>query len=195
LKRSVATGALPYTSLKRGVNETHATMEGQCCNLTSDFLFAEFFATAGGLVFSLRHNPELFLLIINQRIGRHALHQKNVAADGRSCADHGLAAENGRARINYHVVFHGRMTFAAFLDFAVLVLLKAARAEGDAVIELHPRTDLGSFANNNSGAVIDEKMRTDFGARVNVDPSPAVRPLGHDSWNQGQVHCVKNVRH
>ena len=38
-------------------------------------------------------------------------------------------------------------------------------------------------------------MRTDFCARVNVDPSPAVRPLGHDSWNQRQVHCVKNVRH
>src|SRR5204863_7252689 len=159
--------------------------------LPSDFLFAEFFATAGGLVFSLRHNPELFLLIINRRIGRHALHQKNVAADGRSCADHGLAAENGRARINYHVVFHGRMTFAAFLDFAVLVLLKAARAERDAVIKLHPRTDLGSSANNKSGAMIDEKIRTNFTARVNVDPIPTVRSLDLDSWNQRHTHCVK----
>jgi len=105
-------------------------------------------------VFSLRHDPELFLLIIDQRIGRHALHQKNIAADGRSCANHGLAAENGRARINCDIVFHGRVTFAAFLDFAVLVFLKTARAEGDAVIKLYPRTDLRRFANNNSGAVI-----------------------------------------
>jgi hypothetical protein len=35
LKRFYRAGALPYTSLKRGVNETHATMEGQCSNLTS----------------------------------------------------------------------------------------------------------------------------------------------------------------
>src|SRR6266705_5985090 len=106
------------------------------CN--RDKSFAEFFAAAGWFVFSLRHNAELFLLVINQRICRHALHQENVAADCRSCADHGLAAENGRARVNCHVVFHGRVAFAAFFDFAVLVLLKTARAEGDAMIKLYP---------------------------------------------------------
>ena len=87
------------------------------------------------------------------------------------------------------------MTFAAFFDFAVLIFLKTARAESDAVIKLHSRTDLRRFANDHAGPMIDEKVRTDFCARMNVDPGPAVRPLGHDSRNERQIHFIKNMRH
>src|SRR5207244_10954615 len=87
------------------------------------------------------------------------------------------------------------VAFAAFFDFAVLVLLKTARAEGDAMTKLYPFTDLGSFANDNAGAVVDEKVRTDFRAGMNIDPSAAVRPLGHDPRNQRQMHFVEHVRH
>ena len=79
------------------------------------------------------------------------------------------------------------MSLAAFFDFAVLVLLEAARSKRDAVIQFYPRTDLAGLADDNSRAMIDKKMRANLCARVNINPGAAVRPLGHDSWNQWQL--------
>src|SRR4029450_10176087 len=86
------------------------------------------------------------------------------------------------------------MAFSAFFDFAVLVLLKAARTERDRVIKLNARADLRRFTDDYAGAVIDKKMRADFCPGMNVDAGTAVRPFGHDARNQGHL-VVKQVRH
>ena len=75
------------------------------------------------------------------------------------------------------------MSLAAFFDFAVLVLLEAARAKCNAVIQFHSRPDFARFANDNSSAVIDEEMRANLCARVNIDPGSTMCPLRHDAWN------------
>src|SRR4030095_7668814 len=100
--------------------------------------------------------------IINQRIRGNALHEKNVAADGAAGSDYGFAAEYGRVWINRHVVLHFRVSLAAFLDFAVLVLLEAARAKLNAVIQFHSRPDLARLADDNPRTVIDKKMRANL---------------------------------
>src|SRR5205814_10484318 len=139
------------------------------CN--RDKSFAELFPTAGWFLFLLRHDPELFLLIINERIGRHALHQEDVAADCRSCTNHGLATKNGRTRINCHVVFYGRMTFAAFLDFAALIFPKTTRDHSDGVIRFHSRTDHRCPPNEAARPMIGQTARTASGPRMTVGPS------------------------
>src|SRR6266576_4627100 len=91
--------------------------------------FEEFVARCGGFVFSFRHDAQLFFLIIHQRIWRNTLYQKNVTADGAARSDYRFTAKHGRVGINRDVIFQCRMALAAFFDFSVLVLLKAARAE------------------------------------------------------------------
>src|SRR6266404_8498335 len=85
------------------------------------------------------------------------------------------------------------MPFAAFFNFAVLVLLKTARAERDAVIKFHSRADLTGLANYHAGAVIDKKMRANLCARMDVDTGTAVCPLGHNAGDQGHL-VVEKVR-
>src|SRR5438552_10616258 len=86
------------------------------------------------------------------------------------------------------------MALAAFFDFSVYVFLKAARAERDAMIKFYSRTDLGSFADYDAGPVINKKMRSNFCARMNIDPGAAVCPFGHDARYQWHL-VVQQVRH
>src|SRR5207244_11366915 len=121
-----------------------------------------------------------------QWLPRHTWHEKQISADGATCSDYGCTAEHGRIWINRDVVLDLWMPLATFFDFAVLVLLKAARAEGDTVIKFHPRADFACLADYYARAVIDKKMRTNLCARMDIDPRAAVRPLGHDAGNQRQ---------
>src|ERR1700747_1824100 len=86
------------------------------------------------------------------------------------------------------------MTLPAFFDFAVLVFLKTARTERDRVIKRHARPDLRRLTDHYARPVIDEKVFANFRTRVNVDPGAAVRPFGHDAWNQRHL-AVKEMRH
>src|SRR5438876_6526850 len=86
------------------------------------------------------------------------------------------------------------MTLAALFDLAVLVFLKTARAERDAMIKFHARTDFGSLADYDAGPVIDEEMRSNFCARVDIDSGAAVCPFGHDARYQWHL-VVQQVRH
>ena len=115
------------------------------------------------------------------------MHKKNVSADRAARPDYRFTAEHSRVWINRDIVLHFRVSLAAFFDFAVLVLLEAARSKGDAVIQFYPLTNLAGLTDDNAGAVIDKKMRANLCARVNIDPGAAVRPLGHDAWNQWQL--------
>src|SRR3989440_6094530 len=135
------------------------------------------------LTWFLWHDAQLFFFVVNQRIRGNALHEKHVAADGAAGADYGFAAEYGRVRINGHVVLHFRVSLATFFNLAVLVLLEAARAKRNAMIQFNSRSDFARFANDNSSAVIDEEMRANLCARVNIDPGSTMCPLCHDAWN------------
>ena len=68
------------------------------------------------------------------------------------------------------------MSFAALFDFAAFVFLKAARPQGDAVVQLYPRSDFTGLTNDDAGAVIDKKVRTDFRSGMNIDTGAAVAP-------------------
>ena len=93
------------------------------------------------------------------------------------------------------MVFHVRVAFPAFADVALIVLLKTARPERDAVVKLHVRADDAAFADDDAGAVIDEKVRADLRAGMDVDTGAAVRPFRHHARNEGQMFLVKEMRH
>src|SRR5436309_9005144 len=56
---------------------------------------------------------DLHVFVNDQRIGRDAVSEEHVRADGGAFADDGVAAHDGRAGINRHVIFNGRMAFLA----------------------------------------------------------------------------------
>src|SRR5437016_2515288 len=86
------------------------------------------------------------------------------------------------------------MTFPAFFDLPVLVLLKTARAKGDSMIKLNARPDLRRLADHDASAVIDKKMGTNLRPRMNIDPGAAMRPLRHDARDQWHL-VIKQMRH
>src|SRR5450830_1161024 len=86
------------------------------------------------------------------------------------------------------------MAFSTFYYFAVLVLLKTARSERDRVIKLNACSDLRRLADYDAGAVVDKKMRANSRSGMDIDPSPAVCPLGHDARNQWHP-VVQQMRH
>ena len=49
------------------------------------------------------------------------------------------------------------------------------------------RPDFRRLANDYAGAVVDEEMRADLRAGMNIDAGAAVRPLGHDARNQAAL--------
>src|ERR1700676_4582237 len=113
---------------------------------------------------------KLCLLVKDKRVWRDALHQEYVATDCRSCSDHGFTAEHSGVWIDSDVILNGGMTFAAFFDFAVLVFLKAARAQCDGMIQLHPRSDFAGLADDHARAVVHEESHTDLCAGIIVSP-------------------------
>src|SRR6266576_4726930 len=125
----------------------------------------------------------------------HALHQKNVSANGASCADDGFATEHSRVGIDRHVVFDRGVTLSAFLYFTVLVFLEAARTQRDGVVQFDARPDFAGFADNHTGAMIDKEMWTDFCAGMNVYSSATVRPFRHYARDKGQVLQIEHMRH
>src|SRR5437588_3020770 len=155
---------------------------------------AETTVSPAAQAWTLLYNVQLCLLVGHKRIRRHALHQKNVATDGTACPDHRFAAQHGRVRINRDIVFHRRVPLPALFNSALFVLLKASRAKGDAMIQLHPRSDFTGLANDDAGAVIDKKVLTDFRSGMNIDTGAAEGPLCHDSRDQRQIAQSKFVR-
>src|SRR4029077_13067017 len=110
------------------------------------------------------------------------------------CANNGFATQNRRPWVDRHVVLDGGVAFSAFFYFAVLVLLKTARAERDRVIKLNARADLRRLTDYYASAVIDKKMRPNLRAWMDVDTGAAVGPLSHDTRDQWHLF-VKQVRH
>ena len=106
---------------------------------------------------------------------------KGVAADDDIFSDYGIAAEDGSARIDRHVVVNGRVAlFAA----QVLTASGRERAERHSLIDLDVVADHGCFTDHDARAVVDEKIFSDCRTRVDVDSRQAVGMLRHDARDQ-----------
>src|SRR5882757_3866295 len=153
--------------------------------------FLKFIACGCGLVFSFWHDTNFFFLVVDKRMRRNAFCQENVRTDGRIRANHSIATHHGGSCINADAIFDRRMTL-----FSTQCLSRAEGAgdERDALVKFHVRTDSRRLANDHAGAMVDEKMRTNLRARMNIDPGAAVRPLGHNSRNKRHF-SVEQMRH
>src|SRR5579884_691820 len=89
----------------------------------------------------------------------HVAQHNGVGADLRAGA-HGEAAQHLGARANRHTVFNGRMALAR---------LFASAAQGHALQDRDVVANLGRFADDHTGTVVDEQAGADLGSRVNLD--------------------------
>ena len=85
------------------------------------------------------------------------------------------------------------MPLPAFFYSATFVFLKTSRPQSDAVLQLHMVTDSSCLADNYTGAVVDKEITADLGARVNIDPGPAMSPFRHHSREKRELLLVELV--
>src|SRR6478735_3037562 len=116
---------------------------------------------------------------------------ENVGTDRRIRANHSVAAHDRGSGVNADAVFNRGV---AFFPTQRLSCPERARDERHALVKFHVRPDLRRFANDYASAMVDEKMRANLRAGMNINPGPAVRPLGHDARNQRHL-SVKKMRH
>src|SRR5262249_60582971 len=93
--------------------------------------------------------------------------------------------------VNTNAVFDRRVTL-----FSTQPLPGPERTgdERDTLVKFHVCADLCRFTNNDAGAVVDEEMRADLRAGMNIDSGAAMRPLGHYARDQRHL-SVKQMRH
>src|SRR4029077_9964055 len=130
------------------------------------------------LVFSFGHDANFFLFVVDERMLRNAFCQENVRTDGGIRTNHSITTHDCGSCINADAVFDCRV---ALFSTQSLSRPERARDERHALVKFHVRPDLRCLANDHAGAMVDEKVRTDLGARMNIDPGAAMRPLGHDA--------------
>ena len=87
------------------------------------------------------------------------MHEEDVRADSRAFAYRGFSAEDGGIGIDRNVVLDVGVTLSAFDKLTAVIFSKAARAERDAVIELHIVPDFAGLAYDDACSMIDEKVR------------------------------------
>src|SRR5262245_10766351 len=114
-------------------------------------LLLKFIACGCRLVFSFGHDTNFFFFVIDERVWRHAVCEKNIRADGGICTNHGVAAHDSGSCINAHAVFNRGMAFFAAQPLSGP---ERARDERYALVKFHVRPDLGGLTNNHTGPVI-----------------------------------------
>src|SRR6185436_13773166 len=77
------------------------------------------------------------------RVGWHRARDPAVATDDRTLADHRVTAEDGRSRVDHHVVLDGRVALLVLGrgGSVGLALGQAERAERDALVDAHVVAD------------------------------------------------------
>jgi hypothetical protein len=116
--------------------------------------------------------------------------EPDIAADDRSRADAGIAAENRGAGIDGDIILDGGMPLRAaqFLSTG-----GGARAKGDAVVDFNAVADDTRLADDNARAVIHEKGDADFGAGMDIDAGAAVCPFSHHAGNERDAQLVEDM--
>ena len=117
----------------------------------------------------------------------------DVSADDRAVADLGTAAEDGGVGVDNAVVADVGVALDALDGVALLVELKALRAEGNALIYLDVVADGGGLADNDTRAVVDKEILADCRACVDIYAGLLVGVLGHNSRQIGDAEAVELV--
>ena len=85
------------------------------------------------------------------------------------------------------------MPFRAAHEVAVGVGLEGERTERNPLVELHVAADFARLADHDAGAVVDEEVVADRGARMDVDAGARVGPLGHHARDERHLEPVQEV--
>src|SRR5450830_1809702 len=110
----------------------------------------------------------------------NVMREPHIAADDSTFAKRD-AAKDGGAGVDHDVVFHYRVAWQAFLQVALRISRKAFGTQRHRLIHAHAFADDGRLADDNAGAVVDEKTGTDCCAGMNVDAGCPVRQFGDDA--------------
>ena len=101
----------------------------------------------------------------------HGAGKEGVAPHHGVLADDGLTAQNRRAGVDGHVVADGGVPLARQAGVA---RPRRQRAQRHALVQLNVAADDRGLADDDAGAVVDEKPGTDLSAGVDVDAGAAV---------------------
>ncbi len=135
----------------------------------------------------------LFIVVINYATRLDGMGYPDVSADDRAVADLGAAAEDGGVGVDNAVVADVGVALRALDGIALLVELKALRAEGNALIYLDVVADGGGLADNDTRAVINEEILADCRACVDINAGLLVGVLCHNSRQIGYAEAVELV--
>src|SRR6266540_63557 len=117
-----------------------------------------------------------------------------VAANDRAAPDDGVAAEDRGIGVNDDLVFDRGMALLRF-GGACLALGQRAPTEGDALIDAHALSDDRRFADDDSGAVIDEEPLADRCTGVDVDAGLLVGVLGDHAGDDAGTLTQEPIGH
>ena len=129
----------------------------------------------------VNHHPGVFL---------HGAGEEGVAAHHAAPADGGIAAQNGRAGVDGHIVRYGRVALAGL---RMVPIPGGQGAQGHALVELYPIADDRGLTHHDARAVVDEEVIANLRAGMDVDARVAVGVLGHHPGQDGDLHFVKLV--
>ena len=123
----------------------------------------------GRLLLPARANDQALALVVGDAVRWHRLaDQPDIARDNGMGANADVAAKDGGMGVNRDVLLDIRVSFHALDRVAVGIELERFCAEGDALVHFHMGADARGFANDDAGAVVDEKVRADLRAGMNV---------------------------
>ena len=121
--------------------------------------------------------------------GRDGAREPHVAADGAAGPHDGLAAEDGRIRVEDHVVLDGGVPLG--LREA---LLDEQRAQRDALEHPHAVPHDGRLADHDARPVVDGEGVADLRAGVDIDAGLAVGHFGEQTRDERDALAVEAVR-
>src|ERR1035437_9299000 len=149
-----------------------ATIWAVCSNMVAGCL--NFVIRLDGRAAGFVQDPHGEAVVNQEGIGRHAVEEEDIGADGAAGADDRLAAHNGGAGVNGDMIFDGGM---AFLAAQLLAAGERARHQADALVHFDVVANGASFAHDRARAVVDEEVRADPSARREIDAGAEMRPL------------------
>ena len=116
-----------------------------------------------------RADNQARILVIGDTVRRDGIHQPDAGTDDGMRPDDGVASENGGVRIYRDTITDLRMAFDALDGNTGRIGFKGLRTERDALVNFHVLADDRGFTNHDTRTVIDEKIGTDMGSRVDID--------------------------
>ena len=115
---------------------------------------------------------------------------EHVGANDAVPADDRAAAQNRGTGVDGHIVFDGGVTLLAL---EALTATGGKGTQSNALVNLYMVANGGGFADDDTGAVVDEEVLADGSTGVDVEAGDGMGMLRHDSGQHGNAHGVQNV--